>query len=241
MAEVTRQEFADMCAIDTDGLRVYISRKKVIVHGGGKLIDTTNPINKAFKDKRKLQAANKKETQDLISRIPVNPMKGKTGGGDSDDYEPEENAQPSMEALAALFAGGNGGRGGGFDGNNDMENMRKYINMKIKGDAELVTVKVEKEKILLAKAAGELLPIEVAMSAHKIYMRTIVTAFESGIMNIANKFCHIMAGGDMNMYTQIADECRKELDRCVKDAGGESNRDLELMIKEFTGVNRVSK
>ena len=50
-----------------------------------------------------------------------------------------------------------------------------------------------------------------------------------------------MAGGDMTQYTRITEDLRKELSRCVADAGGESNRELEIMIKEFTGAKKLAK
>jgi hypothetical protein len=238
MAELSREEFARLCGDNKAKLNTYIARKKVVVHGAkGELIDNTNPINKAHQRQRQEFNNQKTETNKLFERIGQSKAVRHGRNNEDGEYADEANSStPSLEAIDALFIGNQGGRKSSGGEEAERAAAKKYMFMKLKGDAELVATRVEKEKILLAKVAGEVLPTEVAFNAHMIYKQSIVLAFETGIMNIANKFCHIMAAGNMDMYTQITEECRRELDRCVKDAGGESNRELEKMIREFNGV-----
>lgn len=53
MALLTRREFGDKCNLPTNTLAIYVTRKKVVV-GANDLIDTTDPINEKFINKRGL-------------------------------------------------------------------------------------------------------------------------------------------------------------------------------------------
>lgn len=234
MGQVSRQDFADLCGVDMDSLRTYISRKKVIVHGEkGKFIDTSNPINKAFRDKRKSNADSKKEMQDIIARIPVNQRKGKPDSFNDD--EDDDNPLPeslSPEALLALFAGNKGGRQG--KGGDDSESMQRYIKMKIKGDGELVAAKVIKENIQIEKLSGSLLPIDLVHSIQEVYCKSIFNSFENGCQNFASLICARLVNGDMTLYTQLVGELMAILQKCVDDAGRQAEDDIDRLIDEFS-------
>lgn len=237
MAEVSRQEFAELCGDDVKTLNVYINRKKVIMSAGGKTIDTTNPINKAFKDKRKASATSRKQNADLILSIPPNPLAPGPQAGRKRPNEDEDGGDPlpeplDIEKITALFAGNKGGRRDRADGA-ALGDMQKYVMMKIKGDAELVSIRVEKEQLLLDKAAGKLLPMELAVDVLNGHGKLIFSNFESSIKNIATVFCKIMAGGDMDMYTRIVTDCNKELEATIKRAGIEANNELDNILTAY--------
>ncbi|MBB6236504.1 hypothetical protein HDC90_001116 [Pedobacter sp. AK013] len=232
MSIVSRQEFAKLCGDTVNALNAYIGRGKIIfMDESKKKIDTDHPINKAHLKNRIAFLEKKQEQQNLLSSIGPNPRKPPQEFLSQEEDDIPESFDPGL-MTALLSAGKSGGKSGGDD------DYQKWVKMKIRGDAEYISLKVETEKIKLSKAAGESLPIEIALNAHRIYLKTIVTAFENSIMNMANKFCHIMAAGDMAMYTKIVEECRYELNRCVADAGGDTNIELEKMIKEFSGKNK---
>lgn len=224
MAIVSRKEFAEMCGDDVKQLNVYIARKKVMLHTDGKNIDTEDVINLLFKKQRQEHNKAKKSEIELVKHVTKNPRS-------NIDEEKSDNIDAAIIKEVFKDVGENNSAGG----------MQALLLKKLRGDAEYATVRAEKEKMLLAKTAGELLPIHLALDAHKIYMRSIVISFETAIENIANKFCHIMANGDMEMYTQIVEASRIELHRCVQDAGGETNRDIENLIKEFTTIRRKAE
>ena len=239
MAEVSRQEFADLCGDDVKTLNVYISRNKVIVtdpKDKSKAIDTTHPINKAFLKQRKESNKLKQETKQIISSLPhaaVHPRQHILPKG-----EYEDGAEPlpdgiTPEAMMALFAGNKGGRRGKGDEDDELGGMRKWMMMKIKGDAELVALRVEKEQLLLDKAAGKLVPVDVAADVLRSQAKTIFVNFENSIENIANVFCTIMAGGNMDMYTRIVENARKELHTAINRAGAEANTDLDNILNTY--------
>jgi hypothetical protein len=238
MAIVSRQEFAEMCGIDPAILRVNIQRKKVIVSGeGGKTIDTDNPINKAFKQKQKAIVVAKKEEKEVIARIPkAQPFKIREA--DNEDQEDDTPEALTPEAMMALFAGNKGGRRGKGD-DEKLGGMEKWILMKIKGDAELVSLKVEREELLLQKTAGKLLPVDLVTEVHRRYATHIFNHFESGVESIAMKFCEIMAGGDKTLYTRALDDCRALLTTCIQKAGKDVDEDIRRLVYEFSDKKRL--
>lgn len=242
MAIVSRQEFADMCGIDPAILRVNIQRKKVIVCGdGGKSIDTANQINKAFKDKQKTMATARREEKEVISRIPKASTKFKIKEVDSDDPDEDNDPIPdslSAEQMMALFAGNKGGRRSKGD-SDELGGMQKWIMMKIKGDAQLVSLKVEREQLLLQKTAGKLLPVDLVTEVHRRYATHIFNHFESGIETIAVKFCEIMAGGDKALYARALDDCRALLTSCINSAGKDVDEDIKRLVFDFSEKKRL--
>jgi hypothetical protein len=228
MAEVTRQEFADMCGIDNDQLRSYISRKKIIVCGkDGKHIDTTNPVNKAFKEKRKASQNAKKEMGDVISRIPpaMPRLPQRVPSGDDEDDLPP----PLDENMINAYLLEKRGKRDHGDG----DSVAKWLKMKMKGDAELVALRVEKEQLLLDKAAGKLVPVDVAADVLRSQAKTIFVNFENAIENIATVFCNIMAGGDITQYTRIVEACRKELHTAITRAGADATVELGSILNNY--------
>jgi hypothetical protein len=237
MAEVSRQEFAELCGDDVKTLNVYISRKKLIVSADGKTIDTTNPVNKSFKDKRKAANQAKMQAAAIIAGIPPNPLAPGPQAGRKRPNEDEDGGEPlpeplDIEKITALFQGNKGGRRDRADGE-ELGDMQKYVMMKIKGDAELVTIRVEKEQLLLDKSAGKLLPMDLALDVLKNHGKIFLSNFENSINNIATVFCEVMAGGDMDMYTRIVSECRRELSAAITRAGSEAKLDLQSILDEY--------
>lgn len=242
MAEVTRQDFADMCNIEMNSLRKYISRGKIIVHGeDGKLIDTTNPINKHFKENRKAKASEKKTLQELIASIPPNPNKGRKvvlEGDEEDLGEPEPLTEQAIAILSMPRAGGRSGRVSG-----DENDTQRWIKLKLKGDALYSEAHAERERLLLQKAHGNLLPIDMVHDIHKRYATNFLTHFDNGVQNMATKFGQIM-GADQAMIVRFAEECRHEMERCLGDAGMAAGEDIDRLIDMYSenkgrGVKKI--
>jgi hypothetical protein len=247
MAEVSRQEFADMCGDDVKILNVYINRNKVIVTNSkdkSKAIDTTHPLNKAFIKQRKESNKLKAETKQIIAALPKAAVHPRQHILPKDDPDPDDIDSEQMpdsltpEAMMALFAGNKGGRRGKSD-SDELGGMQKWILMKIKGDAELVTLKVEREELLLQKTAGKLLPVDLVTEVHRRYATHIFNHFESGIETIAVKFCEIMAGGDKALYARALDDCRALLTSCIQSAGKDVDEDIKRLVYDFSEKKRL--
>ncbi len=226
MAIVTRQEFADLCGDDVKHLNVYISRSKVVVGKDG--MDTKHPINAAYIKKRKEANAVKKEEKATITRIPpaMPRLPQRVPAGDDDDDLPPPLDENMINAYLLEKRGkrDNGGSEGSIE---------KWLKMKMKGDAELVSLRVEKEQLLLDKAAGKLVPVDVAADVLRSQAKTIFVNFENAIENIATVFCNIMAGGDIEMYTRIVEAARKELHGSITKAGADAAVELDTILNNY--------
>lgn len=236
MAIVSRQDFADMCGDSVKLLNVYISRKKVILHDSdGKLIDTENMINMLYKKKRKEINKSKKEDGVILNSIPPNPRKNKP----FDEDDPEENELPppldKSFISEAMSVSSRSGSSAGIVG----ENMQAWIHKKMKGDADLVALRVEKEQLLLDKAAGKLVPVEIAADVLRSQAKTIFANFEKAIENIASIYCQIMANGDMSMYTRIVESGQKELSNAISRAGADADKDLDTILTNYTDNKKL--
>lgn len=249
MAELSRQEFQELCGISDGTLRKQISRGKVLEQDdgkGGKFIDTTNPVNKLFKDKQKQLRTQKNELQQLINQIPANtlpkPQTSKAqfrqvimpaSEGDEDALPPMVDTE-TLRAMEQVMA-----NGGGDEMPNAGGGLQQWLLMKMKGDAQLVTVRVQVEKLKLDKTAGKLVPVDVAAEILRSQARTIFVNFENSIENIANIFCQIMAGGNMDMFTRIREEARKELKVAINKAGADADVEMERIINTYAEGNKL--
>lgn len=226
MAIVSRQEFSDLCGDDVKIINVYISRKKVIATKEG--IDTKNQVNAAFIKKRKDQNAIKKETQQVIARIPKATIQPKAHTlGDEDGTEDNPDVPYTQETLRAVKAGN-------LDGDTGDLSMAQYMMMQLKGNAKLAVTRAEKEKFQLEKAKGQLLPIDLVTDINKGYAKNFLSHYENGLENLAVKFCQMVAAGNMEKYTEFMEACRFELKRCLNDAGKQMDEDIERLIMQYS-------
>lgn len=226
MAIVSRQEFADMCGDDVKLLNVYISRQKVVATKDG--IDTKNTLNAGYLKKRKEANAVKKETAEVIKRIPPNKMQPKAKNlADEDDIEENPDVPYTPDTIAAV-------KSGKVVSGDDQLSAAEYMFMQLKGNAKLSLTRAEKEAFQLQKAKGQLLPIDLVMDIHARYVNNIFNNFENGIGNMAVQFCQMVAAGDMSKYTAFMEACRHQLKRCVTDAGRETDEDIERLVAMFS-------
>lgn len=227
MAIVSRQEFADMCGDDVKLLNVYISRKKVIATKEG--IDTKNAINSGYLKKRKEVNAVKKDTAEVIKRIPPNKIQPRAKNlADEDENEENPDVPYTPETIAAV-------KSGKLEHFSESDlSTAEYMFLQLKGNAKLSLTRAEKEAFQLQKAKGQLLPIDLVMDIHARYVNNIFNNFENAIGNMAVRFCQMVAGGDMAKYTSFMEACRQELKRSVTDAGRETDEDIERLVAMFS-------
>jgi hypothetical protein len=212
MSILTRAEFAQLCGDDVKALNVYIQRDKVRVGENG--IDTKNPKNKMHLQKRKAFNEAKKSGQiDPKTIIPyVNHDLPKVQEGNTSDF-----TQPERESD-----------------NSDDESLAFYQKKKLMGEAEKAVLGAEREQLLLDKAAGKLLPLDMVTNIHKLYARNIFVNFENALETLATKFCEIMAGGDQRLYTRVLQELKLSLDAVISKAGNETQEDIDTLIEDYS-------
>jgi hypothetical protein len=219
MSILTRGEFAALCGDDIKSLNVYISRDKVRVGENG--IDTKNPINKIHLQKRKAFNAAKKAGQIDPKSIPayINPDAPALPFVIAGDYTPTETHTEKLKRQSD---------------NNDDETIAFYQKKKLMGEAEKAVLGAEREQLLLDKAAGKLLPLDMVTNIHKLYARNIFVNFENALETLATKFCEIMAGGDQRLYTRVLQELKLSLDAVITKAGNETQEDIDTLIEDYS-------
>ena len=216
MSIVARTEFAQLCGDDVKTLNVYIQRGKVTVGDNG--IDTKNPKNKMHLQKRKAFNDAKKAGQIDPKTIPaaVNYEVIKTPDN--------ESTTPKTHTTALKRQSQNA----------DDQNIAFYQKKKLMGEAEKAVLSAEREQLLLDKAAGKLLPLDMVTNIHKLYARNIFVNFENALETLATKFCEIMAGGDQRLYTRVLQELKLSLDVVITKAGNETQEDIDTLIEDYS-------
>lgn len=226
MAIVSKQEFADLCGDNVNKLSVYISRSKVAWYDEkAKTLDTKNPLNAAFIKMRKEFNAIKSG----VKNGRANTVKNSHRHSNENDWEYDNvNDQPeplSMEMIKAI-------EGGKLDGYTGELSAQRLMYKKLKGDAEWAETRAEREKLLLSKAQGSLLPSELVFDVYKSHARCIFDNFITGIENMAVTFVS-KVGGDIAIQVAFVQEARLILSRCVKDAGNQANQEIEAIITNY--------
>ena len=225
MAIVSRKEFAEMCGDDVKTLNVYINRRKVVLHDAdGKKIDTDNLVNLQYKKNRQGINKAKKEAAEIVSHIIPNPRRNIS---DDEDNDGQDEQTDSDKYFASKYIAQMGKQGTSFNPEDP------YI-VKLKKDTELVELKIQKEQILLDKAAGKLIPIDIAASLLRSQARFIFSNIDNAIENIANVYCQIMSNGDMSMYSRIVEDGKKQLSVAIQRAGSDVDKDLENIMNDFS-------
>lgn len=219
MSILTRSEFATLCGDDVKALNVYIQRDKVRVGENG--IDTKNALNKIHLKKR--QAFNAKKKKDVVDpkTIPafINPAAPALPFVIASDYTPPETESSRQKRESD---------------NSDDETLAFYQKKKLMGEAEKAVLGAEREQLLLDKAAGKLLPLDMVTNIHKLYARNIFVNFENSLETLATKFGEILAGGDQRLYTRLLQELKQALDVVITKAGKETDEDIETLIEDYS-------
>lgn len=209
---------------------------------GASTIDTSHPLNAAYLKERKLAKNSKAEMQQLLARIPKNPLAPAAkpskinkrmladDGDEDDDMPPPSNFEVSNTMLGI---DGYPAFKPGLDSVTDLQLMR------LKGEAYWAVTKAEKEKMLLDKVAGKLIPIDLVQGVFERFMKGVRDAYESGLDNLANTYCLILAGGDITKYTEIMEAIRAHLDKCLKENGDVVIEDIGRIIDNYMDTKRL--
>lgn len=110
----------------------------------------------------------------------------------------------------------------------DMDDRKREL------ETENLQLKIQREQLLLDKAAGKLLPIDLVEGVLKRHGNSFLKNFEKGIENIASMFCNIMVGGDQKYYTRIMEECRQELARCITKSGSDAEQEVDQLVEDYS-------
>jgi len=216
MALLTRQQFADLCHGNVGTLNVHILRKKVSVYPGNKkLIDPENPINAKYLS----------ENQSPAQRIPPPKVRKKATSGIKEQIDKlkEEVIQREPKEIQQKVA-----RQVAVDQRRvDKDNHIQELEIKQK---ELRNQQLEMQ---LQKAAGQLLPIDLAQGVIERHATTIFVEFGKGIERIAKIFM-AKTGCDAGLQAEMMQDAKVELESSINEARIASNKEIEILVGDYS-------
>lgn len=223
MAVVSRKDYGYLCDREVNYVHTMILRGKILAHGErNKLIDTENPINKAFfkniKDidkeaKRKLTARPKKKIDLLYSEV-VEQVKN----AEVPIYtKPESDLDKAQREIQNKFA----------------EEAHDWDLRKKRADALKAEQQAEKERLAVEKMMAQLIPVNLVKAIIKINIQNILHSFTAECSNIASIFCDTMAGGDRTMLAEATKDLQEALQTIINRASSTAAKEVENVVDEF--------
>lgn len=209
MSIVTHKEFSILCGMPSEGnVRVNISRGKIMPLADDKtLIDTDNPINLIFKQNYKPKAKHTPPaatpTEQLYKEV-VQVVEDK----------PKRKASSKKELDQA-------------------DDMLSWDARKKRADALKAEASAEKEALAVQKMMGQLIPTDLVEQILRINIQNIFKEFEAGTLNIASKFCDVMANGDRAKLGRVTDDLRFLLEDVIKRSKDVAEIEIENAINEY--------
>ena len=210
MPEVTRDIFADMCFCSRNAINTYVGRKKINVLETG-LIDTSDELNKVFKQKRKKLH----EKKELLRNASLLPDTKENKKDNIPSEKPQKQKQSAEDKKEDLFI--------------NSLTYRKEI-----ADTQKAERDNELKKLTLEKMAGKLLPIDLMRGILKINIQSIFVEFENELMNLASIYCDVMAAGDRSKLSEVIDLMRQNLHRIILQTKENSSKEIKAAINEYS-------
>src|SRR5688572_17349082 len=219
MALLNKTEFAKgQCGMKASNeLAVYISRGNVIVGTDG-LIDTDNPVNILFVQKRAAKKNNGHEEPPVTAESLVAEVAGNQVA----------TAVPKVKARAAR------------QNRSVHREIEKDVKEKMGLDKRMKEIEIEKkqrESQLLKnkqdRAAGKLIPTALVKGLFQNQFKSIVMGFKQGldqmIMEIAKK-----KAMNINERAELKKEMVKILNSCIDETIKISKRDISSLVAEYS-------
>lgn len=221
MPIVDRPTFATMCGKPQNYIGTNVLRNKIAVHGDkGKLIDTENPLNKAFlKNCKKLNkgtTAKKPATNKPIEKLykevvePVQPTEKIFSEPESKESKQKREEQNDRDGQAT-----------------DWDLKKK------KFEALRSEQLAEKERLNVEKMQGKSIPIDLHKAIVKINIQSILHTYTSDAINQASIYCDILAGGDRAKLAEITDKLQQHLNVIIRRVEATAAKEIENLIEEY--------
>lgn len=226
MPILTRKEFAIRAGRLVTAINLDIGRDKLShLPGNKKLLDTDNPLNAAYIIKWRAE-----DISDLLGDVVIAPVKDQLDAIIEHKkaklpVEPKEIQQKTKQ-IAAQTA-------------RDMRRVDQDMAKK-EQDMELQALKIQSEKIRLDKTAGNLLPIDLVTGVIERHANSILKTFEKGFERVAEIYSN-MAGFNPAVRAEFLKECRTELADCVKNAGEAAEKEIEILVDDYSETLMVGQ
>ena len=215
MPKLTAQEFADLCEMGTNQLSISINRdKKVVVKDD--LIDTDNPVNKQFLEKRKI-------TNERAAARGKAPFVPKHAGKKISAAKTPPQAKTPTATPATTKKNTTAPDPGEYGHSKELERLR------------VANAELERQKRLLdlEKKRGETIPVELFRGLLKQNNQMYIRAFQQSLERVVDRV-------GIKYKASAADqaEMRKtvigEINTGVKAAHKEILSQIKLIVSEYS-------
>lgn len=231
MPLVSRKEFAELCGDPVPKINVWIGRDKLVLHPADKkLMDTEDPLNKAFIEARQVFNAAKgnpkeekqpKEPKKKLKfvdiegvRAPGRPKKGNEKRVNPAEIQKKERQLAEQHNISKLRL--------------DQDMQKKAL------EIENLELEREKRKLELQKKAGELMPVDLVMGVLKRHADSINKSFEKGIESLVTSMTHTLAHGNQVVYGKYLGMAKQTLSDCIIKAGKSADEEVSILVDEFS-------
>lgn len=223
MAIYTKKEFAELCKQQTNYLSVQIGRKKVLLNADG-LIDTTEPVNKAYLEKiygRMDFVPQDKPKAVKLSEITLPPGL---------EYIPEQEEEDEESSMEALLANPNR-KNLPYP---ELERIYKYLQgKKIERDIEKTQLDIEKKK-------GVVVPSELIKPIFLQHNQFIITEFKNTTDEIIRRIAKKKDLG-VNEVAEIRGEMVACINEAVNKAIAASTKNIVNIITDYSDKRGVGE
>lgn len=224
MPIVSRKEFSELCGDRQDALMVYIRRNKVVLHPSDKkLLDTEDPLNKAFIEARQAfnaakglppaekQALKPEKKAKSAPETPKKPSKKATGHAEIQKKDKVYAEQVMVNQMRV-----------------DQDMQKKAL------EIENLELAKQQKMMQLNKAAGQLIPVDLLRGVIKRHADSINKSFEKGIETLITIMVQTLSGGDPKTHGKFLGMAKETLSKCIANAGTASENEIIILVDEFS-------
>lgn len=221
MPKYTREEFIDLCggSISRSDLRVYIKRKKVIENNG--FIDTSDPVNQLFVEKRTL--INQIKEESAPSR--------KDKKNDSTPPEERETEFRESKRDHIDFANRSGLLFTEEELNKmelvDLERAKKYVDI-LRTQENIRLIRIQKERL-----EAKLIPTDLVKDIFRQHFKNMGDEFYQAADNLI-LIINQRYGGTREDMIKLRSELKGLINDSIKRGKTQSHKDITMLAQDFS-------
>lgn len=221
MPKYTREEFIELCGstITRSDLRVYIKRGKVIEKNG--FIDTSDPVNQLFVEKKK-----------LIIQIKEASYKKSKQHQDESDFAVENQAKSNNSQEEQMDFGERSGQLFTEEELNrmdlvDLERAKKYVDI-LRIQEGIRLTRINKERM-----EAKLIPTDLVKDLFRLHFKNMGEEFyqaaDNLILIINQRF-----GSRREDMVELRSELRRLINESIKRGKELSHKDISSLAEEYS-------
>lgn len=258
MPIISRKKLAELTGDRIEAINVWIKRGKIShLPNDKKLIDTENPLNAEFIQVRQesnrdkgviLPVPESSKSAPKVSKSVQKKAKSEPKSTEIVTKIPKKvtksiSKAPFIAAINQKSAPKNQAKVPKLHPKEQRALDRQLGEQKAKDQrrvdmaAQKMTLEIEnlelgrqQKMLMLNKAAGSVMPVDLVKGVLKRHADAIHKNFEKGIEN----FVSIVAGSDTLAYVRYLKDAKEILSRCITDAGVNASEEILILVEDYS-------